>query len=90
MDLQIKKFEENRRAKVEAELQTNAALVDKNQKIKMGQRKFQRLKTEVDEMWAQLEHSYNIDLITKLEDELKNKNTQMTKLREEVQAMQKV
>lgn len=52
MDAQIKKFEEKRRAKVESDLQTNAAMVDKNQKIKMGQKKFNRLKQEIDEMWS--------------------------------------
>lgn len=36
MDNQLKKFEEKRRAKLEADLLTNAALLDKNANIKMG------------------------------------------------------
>lgn len=30
MEMQLKRFEDKRRAKIEAELQTNAAMVDKN------------------------------------------------------------
>ena len=77
METQMRRLEEKRRAKIEAELQTNTALLDKDSKIKTGQKKFLRLKQEVQEMWAQLEHSYNIELITKLEDELKDKNQKM-------------
>ena len=40
MDGQIRKFEEKRRAKVENELKTNAALQDKDQKIKKKARTF--------------------------------------------------
>ena len=36
MENQLKKFEDKRRAKVENELLTNAALVGKNHKINMG------------------------------------------------------
>ena len=40
MDSQIRKFEEKRRAKIENELKTNAALQDKDQKIKRRAKKF--------------------------------------------------
>jgi len=90
MEMQMKRFEDKRRAKVEAELQTNTALLDKNAKIIMGQKKFLRLKKEVQEMWAQLEHSYNIELINKLEDELKDKTNQMSQLKEEVDSVLKI
>jgi len=43
----LKRFEEKRRAKYEADLKTDTALVDKNQKIKVGQKKFLKLKQEV-------------------------------------------
>lgn len=59
-------------------------MLDKNQKIKMGQKKFLRIKQEVQEMWNQLEHSYNIELINKLEDDLKDKTNRMNQLKEEV------
>jgi hypothetical protein len=36
MDSQLKKFEEKRRAKIESDLLTNAALQDKDVKIKRG------------------------------------------------------
>jgi hypothetical protein len=36
MEMQLKKFEEKRRSKIEADLQVNTALIDKNKKIKMG------------------------------------------------------
>jgi hypothetical protein len=36
MDSQLKKFEEKRRIKVEADLLTNAALQDKDARIKKG------------------------------------------------------
>lgn len=41
-------------------------------------------------MWAQLEHSYNIELITKLEDELKDKANRLNNIREEVNSVQKI
>lgn len=53
----------------------------------MGQKKFLRIKQEVQEMWAQLEHSYNIELITKLEDELKDKANRLNTIREEVNSV---
>jgi hypothetical protein len=65
-------------------------MVDKNKKIKMGQSKFIRLKQEVDDMWAQLEHSYNIALINKLEDDLKDKSNKLNSLKEEVNSMEKI
>ena len=90
MEQQLKRFEDKRRAKIEAELHTNAAMVDKNQKIKMGQKKFLRIKQEVAEMWAQLEHSYNIELINKLEDEFKDKSNRLGQVKEEVNSVQKI
>ncbi|CDW74028.1 UNKNOWN [Stylonychia lemnae] len=90
MEMQLKKFEEKRRAKIESELQTNTAMIDKNKKIKMGQNKFQRIKQEVQEMWAQLEHSYNIELINKLEDELKDKTNRLHQARSEIESVQKI
>ncbi len=44
MDSQIRKFEEKRRAKIEAELKTNAALQDKDKKIKKGAVKYDKYK----------------------------------------------
>jgi hypothetical protein len=44
MDSQIRKFEEKRRAKIEAELKTNAALQDKDKKIKKGAIKYDKYK----------------------------------------------
>ena len=41
-------------------------------------------------MWTMLEHSYNIELINKLEDDLKDKSNTLDKLREEVSAMEKI
>ena len=49
-----------------------------------------RIKQEVQEMWSQLEHSYNIELINKLEDDLKDKSNKMQRLKEEVDAVQKI
>jgi chromosome segregation ATPase len=81
MDGQIRKFEEKRRAKIENELKTNAALQDKDQKIKKKARTFQKLKQEITEMWQQLESSYNIDAINRLEDELKDKTKKLDGLK---------
>lgn len=36
MEMQLKRFEDKRRAKIEAELQTNTAMIDKDRKIKVG------------------------------------------------------
>lgn len=90
MDSQIRKFEEKRRAKIENELKTNAALQDKDAKIKRRAKKFQRLKTEVAEMWQQLENSYGIDQINKLEDDLKDKVKRLEKMRADVEAMERI
>ncbi len=81
MDGQIRKFEEKRRAKIESELKTNAALQDKDQKIKKKARTFQKLKQEITEMWQQLETSYNVDAISRLEDELKDKTKKLEMLK---------
>lgn len=44
MENQLKRFEDKRRAKIEADLKTNTALIDKDQKIKVGQKRFLRIK----------------------------------------------
>ena len=88
--MQLKRFEDKRRAKIEAELQTNTAMIDKDRKIKVGQNKFIRIKQEVQEMWGQLEHSYNIELINKLEDELKDKTHKMLESKGEVESVLKI
>ena len=41
-------------------------------------------------MWSQLEHSYNIELINKLEDDLKDKTNKVNQIKEEVESVQKV
>jgi len=38
-------------------------------------------------MWAQLEHSYNIELINKLEDELKDKSNRLNLAKNEVESV---
>lgn len=62
-------------------------MVDKDQKIRVGQKKFKQLKTEVQAMWQQLEHSYNIELINKLEDNLKDKNNRLNMLKDETNSL---
>lgn len=90
MDSQIKKFEEKRRAKIEAELRTNAALQDKDQKIKKGAKKYEQYKQEIAEMWQLLETTYGIDQVNKLEDDLKAKTRQVEKLRTDAEAMERI
>ena len=90
MDSQIKKFEEKRRAKIEADLRTNAALQDKDQKIKKGAKKYEQYKQEIAEMWQLLETTYGIDQINKLEDELKAKTRQLEKLKADAEAMERI
>lgn len=41
-------------------------------------------------MWTQLEHSYNIELINKLEDELKDKTNRLNLAKNEVESVQKI
>lgn len=38
-------------------------------------------------MWAQLEHSYNIELINKLEDELKDKTNKLNNAKSEIDSV---
>jgi hypothetical protein len=38
-------------------------------------------------MWSQLEHSYNIELINKLEDDLKDKTNKVNQIKEEVESV---
>jgi chromosome segregation ATPase len=90
MDSQIRKFEEKRRAKIEAELKTNAAMQDKDAKIKKGAKKYEKYKQEIAEMWQILEASHNVEGINKLEDELKAKTKQVDKLKADVEAMERI
>jgi chromosome segregation ATPase len=90
MDSQIRKFEDKRRARIENELKTNAALQDKDLKIKKQSRKHIRLKQEISDMWQALESQYSVGAISKLEDELKDKTKRLQKLKQEAEAMEKV
>lgn len=90
MDEQIRKNEDKRRARIESELKTNAALQDKDVKIKKRARKFHRFKQEIGEMWQQLESSYNIGGINRLEDDLKDKQKQVERLKADVEAMERI
>lgn len=90
MEMQLKKFEDKRLQKQQQEQEIGSQLVDKDQKIRVGQKKFKQLKTEVQTMWQQLEHSYNIELINKLEDDLKDKTNKLNQLKDETNSLHKV
>jgi len=74
MENQMNKFQEKRVQKLQEDRETNEVLNLKNNKIKKGQNKFQHLKKEIADMWNQLEHSYNIEMITNMENDLKDKS----------------
>ena len=79
----MEKFNEKRKQKIEEDLHTSEAMVSKDNKLKMGQKKFGQLKRGVDELWSQLENSYNVEHITNLENELKDKTAILDRIREE-------
>lgn len=90
MEMQLKRFQDKRIQKYQEDLQTDTALVDKNQKIKVGAKKFNTIKKDVQALWQTLEHSYNIEMINKMEDDLKDKYNRLSLLKEEAQSVQKV
>ena len=46
---------------------------------RLGQKKVQAMKKDIEEMWNQLENSYNIEGITQMENEIKDhKQTLLT------------
>jgi len=53
---------------------------DKNLTLKEGQKKFVFLKKSIKTMWQELEQNYNIDQITKMEDELRLKQAKLGEL----------
>lgn len=55
-------------------------LDSKKKKIEGGQRKFIHLKKDVVNMWTELEQNHDIDLIIKMEDDLKLKNSKVEDL----------
>ena len=55
----------------------------KNNKIQKGQKKFNQLTKEIDDMWYCLENEHKVSEIIKIEDEIKNKGRQLRKLKAE-------
>ena len=58
-------------------------MVSKDHQLKVGQKKFSHLKKEVEDLWAQLENSYNVEHITKLENEHKDKTQVLERIQDE-------
>ena len=80
MDKQIQKIQEKRKQKEIQEFRMLQELDSKKKKIEGGQRKFIHLKKDIVNMWTELEQNHDIDLIIKMEDDLKLKNSQVEDL----------
>lgn len=83
MENQILKIYQKQEAKRAAEAELMDQVNDKNQTLKEGQKKFIYLKKSIRTMWLELEQNYNIDQITKMEDELRLKQTKLEELQGE-------
>lgn len=88
MSAQVDKFQEKRVQKAQQLKEINSKLSEKNNRLSKKQLKTKLLKREVDQMWALLENQYNVSLVTKLEDELVQKQRQVELLEEETESMQ--
>ena len=83
METQVLKIYQKQETKRAAEAELMDQVNDKNQTLKVGQKKFVQLKKSIKEMWVELEQNYNIDQITKMEDELRLKQTKLGELQGE-------
>ena len=87
MEVQLQRVQERRRERLRADAEANLDMKIKNQK---GQRKFKALKKEVEYMQTQLDNAFDIDRITRLEDNVKEKKQLLLVAYEETQAQAKV
>ena len=83
METQVLKIYQKQETKRAAEAELMDQVNEKNQTLKVGQKKFVQLKKSIKEMWVELEQNYNIDQITKMEDELRLKQTKLGELQGE-------
>ena len=90
MENQILKIYQKQETKRAAEAELMDQVNDKNLTLKEGQKKFVYLKKSIKTMWLELEQNYNIDQITKMEDELRLKQTKLGELQGEAKTQSKV
>lgn len=60
-----------RRERLALESEEKLARGEKTKEIMAGERKKDRLKREIQEMWSELEGTFNNNAVTELENELK-------------------
>ena len=74
-----------RRERLQAEHEASATYGHKAKEIVRGERKKDRLKREIDTMYYQLEHTYNNNKVTQLENDLQANKLQLLDLYHETQ-----
>ena len=70
MAVQLDRVKTKRRERLKAEHEASITYGHKAKEIVQGERKKDRLKREIETMWNQLEHTYNNNKVTQMENEL--------------------
>ena len=70
MAVQLDRVKTKRLERLEAEKDASVVYGHKAKEIVQGERKKDRLKREIETMWSQLEHTYNNNKVTQMENDL--------------------
>mmetsp|Transcript_7846 Transcript_7846/g.12156 ORF Transcript_7846/g.12156 Transcript_7846/m.12156 type:complete len:116 (-) Transcript_7846:336-683(-) len=87
MELQVRRIQQKRQAKIAMEKRLHQEINSKNSQIMTRQRRLLKLKKEIDDMWNSLEHNYNIEDITALEDSLRLRLLEVKQLKVETKTV---
>ena len=71
MESQLDRVKTKRQERIDAENEAKRLEGGHNQELRKGAMKKDRLKKEIDQMWIDLESTFNNNAVTKLENDLK-------------------
>ena len=79
-----------RRERLNAEHEASILMGANAKEFRRGERKKERLKREIDEMWIELENTFNINQITSMENNLKAEKLRLLELYQDTQGQAQV
>ena len=71
METQLERVKNKRKERLEAEREAARLEGGKNKEIRQGAKKKDQLRREIEQMWIDLESTFNNNAVTKMENDLK-------------------
>ena len=80
METQLERVKNKRKERIEAEREAARLEGSKNREIRQGAKKKDQLRREIEQMWIDLESTFNNNAVTKMENDLKAEKLKLMSL----------